>query len=148
MKNKNNSNVKVSINRKMNQVEHRRCNDNKKEFLTYAINNNKTIAFEYTTGFYVLSPMRICNFGKSVLMYNEIIDTLDTFYIDEMTFYPIPEDLRDDTEEVDEEEVETDVDVDDVDETDVLSLQSEHESETDESEDDLDISLLTEIYHW
>ena len=144
----------------MNQVEHRRCNDNKKEFLTYAINNNKTIAFEYTTGFYVLSPMRICNFGKSVLMYNEITDTFNTFYIDEMTFYPIPEDLRDD-EALDDTEVETDVDVDD----DILSLQSEHESderdesetderdesetdESDESEDELDISLLTEMYHW
>jgi hypothetical protein len=140
----------------MNQVEHRRCNDNKKEFLTYAINNNKTIAFEYTTGFYVLSPMRICNFGKSVLMYNEITDTFNMFYIDEMTFYPIPEDLRDvDDEALDETEVETDVDVDD----DILSLQSEHESgerdesetdehESDESEDELDISLLTEMYHW
>ena len=138
----------------MNQVEHRRCNNNKNEFLTYAINNNKTIAFEYTTGFYVLSPVRICNFGKSVLMYNEITDTFNTFYIDEMTFYPIPEDLRDETE------VETDVD-EDVDD-DILSLQSEHESderdesetdehetdESDESEDELDISLLTEMYHW
>ena len=136
----------------MNQVEHRRCNNNKNEFLTYAINKNKTIAFEYTTGFYVLSPMRICNFGKSVLMYNEITDTFNTFYIDEMTFYPIPEDLRD----LDETEVETDVD------DDILSLQSEHESderdesetdehetdESDESEDELDISLLTEMYHW
>jgi hypothetical protein len=142
----------------MNQVEHRRCNNNKNEFLTYAINNNKTIAFEYTTGFYVLSPIRICNFGKSVLMYNEITDTFNTFYIDEMTFYPIPEDLRDETE------VETDVDDVDVDD-DILSLQSEHESderdesetderdesesdESDESEDELDISLLTDMYHW
>jgi hypothetical protein len=146
----------------MNQVEHRRCNDNKKEFLTYAINNNKTIAFEYTTRFYVLSPMRICNFGKSVLMYNEIIDTFDTFIIDEMTFYPIPEDLRADTEEVAEEvsneevsneevsneEVSNEEVSDEEVSDDVLSLQSEYESESDESEDDLDISLLTELYDW
>lgn len=70
--------------------EDRKCNDNKHQFLKYAIENNKTIAFEYGWNNHIMSPYRFCNFGKSVLMYDEKHDMFRTYDIEEIKIVRIP----------------------------------------------------------
>jgi hypothetical protein len=84
--------TEVSVTHFENDVdeEDKKCNDNKHQFLKYAIENNKTIAFEYSWNIHVMSPYRFCNFGKSVLMYDEKHDMFRTYDIEEIKFVRIP----------------------------------------------------------
>jgi hypothetical protein len=146
-------------------IEDKKCNDNKHQFLKYAIENNKTIAFEYSwkDDVHVMTPYRICNFGKSVLMYIDYDDMFRTYDIDEMRFVRIPEELRE------EEVTETEDDVDD-NETEYLESSCDDDDEDDEyntalaleqsetfrelnrwddvDETELDISAIDEINDW
>jgi hypothetical protein len=119
--------------------EDKKCNENKHQFLKYAIENNKTIAFEYSwkDDVHVMSPYRICNFGKSVLMYEEEEDTFRTYDIDQMRFVRIPEELR--NEALDEEETEDEND----DERDEEYLESSCDEALDE-EDEFDTAFALE----
>ncbi len=124
--------------------EDKKCNDNKHQFLKYAIENNKTIAFEYSwkDDVHIMAPYRFCNFGKSVLMYEEEEDAFRTYDIDQMRFVRIPTQLRDD-----EDLSESDEEVTESEET-----ESDDEyliSSCDEDDiDDLDISAIDEINEW
>jgi hypothetical protein len=55
-----------------------------------------------------MAPYKICNFGKSVLMYVEEEDIFRTYDIDEMRFVRIPREYKD--EETDEEEIDEETD--------------------------------------
>jgi len=84
------------INFKLNDtIEHDGCNEDKHCFLKYAIENNKTVAFEYQWTIHIMSPYRFCNFGNSVLMYNDKTDMFKTYDIDEIRFVRIPDEITD-----------------------------------------------------
>ena len=153
----------VSVTHFDNDEEDKKCNDNKHDFLKYAIENNKTIAFEYSWNIHLMSPYRICNFGNSVLMYDEKHDMFRTYEIEEIRFVRIPiEELKITEEDVTEEEEETEDEneeysdylessCDDDDEYNTaLSLE---QSETFRAlirwdDDELDISAIDEINDW
>lgn len=117
--------------------EDKKCNDNKHKFLKYAIENNKTIAFEYSWNIHIMTPYRFCNFGKSVLMYEEEYDMFRTYNIEEIRFVRIPQISK----ESDEEETEDDVE-EETEYSDYL------ESSCCEDDEELDISAIDEINEW
>jgi hypothetical protein len=141
--------------------EDKKCNENKHEFLKYAIENNKTIAFEYNWNIHLMSPYRICNFGNSVLMYDENHDMFKTYDIEEIRFVRIPNEELKITEDENEETEYSDYlesscdDEEDEYNTSLALEQSETFRELnrwdgDEAldENDLDISAIDEINDW
>jgi hypothetical protein len=124
----------VSVTHFYNEIDEddRKCNDNKHQFLKYAIENNKTIAFEHSHNIHVMSPYRFCNFGKSVLMYDEKNDMFRTYDIEEIRFVRIPPIIED----VDENEEEVTEDVDESDENEEEYLESSCYETEDEALDD------------
>ena len=127
----------------VSEDEYKKCNENKHEFLKCAIENNKTVAFSNGWFTYVMSPYRFCNFGKSVLMYNEKDDMFRIYDIEEIKFVPIPKEV-------------IDVELSDVDEPDYelddFSLESSCDddilTEKDILNEHLDISAIDEINDW
>ena len=160
--------TEVSVTHFENDEEDKKCNDNKHQFLKYAIENNKTIAFEYSWNIHVMTPYRICNFGKSVLMYIEDEDTFRTYDIEQIRFVRIPEELREkvteDENEEDEEETEDENDIEYSDYLESSCCEDENDDEYNTAldleqsetfrelnrwdEDELDISAIDEINEW
>jgi len=151
----------------LNEVDEddKQCNDNKHDFLKYAIENNKTIAFEHIHNIHVMSPYRFCNFGKSVLMYDEKHDMFRTYDIEDIRFVRIPPIIEDGDEALHENEV-TETEDDDDNEEEYLESSCDDESDDDYNtslaleqsetfrelnrwdDEDLDISAIDEINEW